>query len=128
MEVGVLALSSSACTDAVASCVSRVGDSNMEGRRCGRASLGAYANSVSRSMEAMRGVARDLRAERRTGVTTCKMQQHYMCAAASNGFTISKCSKEVIAKNCIMRMSSTQVCREYVECLENDQQARLMIP
>ena len=98
-EVGVLALSSSACTDAVASCVSSVGDSNMEGRRRGRASLGAYANSVSRSMEAMRGVAREFRAERRTGVTTCKVQQHYMCVDASIGFTISKCPKEIIANN-----------------------------
>ena len=34
----------------------------------------------------MRGVATDLRAERRTGVTTCKMQQlFYMCIGSSNG-------------------------------------------
>lgn len=70
----------------------------MEGRRRGRASLGAYANSVSRSMEAMRGVARDLRAERRTGVTTCKVQQRYICINTSTGLTKTKCSKETIAK------------------------------
>ena len=75
MEVGEMELSSSPCTDAGPPCKEGAGDSNMEGRRRGRASLGAYANSVSRSMEAMRGVARDLRAERRTGVTTCKSCQ-----------------------------------------------------
>jgi hypothetical protein len=114
MEVGVLALSSSACTDAVTSSVSSVGDSNMEGRRRGRASLGAYANSVSRSMEAMRGVARDLRAERRTGVTTCKVQQHYMCADASTVFAVFKRSKETTAKTCSMVMTQVQVSREEV--------------
>lgn len=71
MEVGVLAVSSSGWATSVPASDAAAGESKMGWRQLDKASFGAYANSVSRSIEAIRGVAADLRAERRTGVTTC---------------------------------------------------------
>lgn len=71
MEVGVLAVSSSGWGTSVPASAVAAGESKIGWRRRDRASFGAYANSVSRSIEAISGVAADFRADRRTGVTTC---------------------------------------------------------
>ena len=71
MEVGVLAVSSSGWATSMPASAVAAGESKIGWRRHDRASFGAYANSVSRSIEAISGVAADFRADRRTGVTTC---------------------------------------------------------